>query len=651
MRRAAVSVILACGLVASLTAGCSGPKTRAIPVAQGVNIEVPPNVSVLNVKATPAPNADASLVSTFDLPDGTSSPSPFVALATPVHLVLNGRFPTNGVDLTFHIDTSRVQDGTSPFIANFDPSAHEWIPVRTTFDPTTGMALAHITHFSLWGVFGLVSSIVKTVIHDVVNSLIGSIKTTDPAPTCVNPFGLSISMAPPAGDLETCANSAGNASATLKVKTLLAFPIDIVPPNETQIAVWPPGAVLSQIGGWLIKTASNQTSRTLISAGSEADLTFPLAAGASVKVSTELDVTAYLASVIDSGVSVLTLIAKRLGSTAQVTFKSLAQGKCASELVQAVDSTHGLNLSALRGLTQVGVDCATTAIKLDAVGFFQAIVSTISGLLEDVIQGGFGLVLSTVGGAATTITVSRSVSASVIPVDINDTPLPPQALQLANEVLQDAQTHNQSDIDRLFSQSSGTFGDASSLNAILDSPGAYDQLVQLLTETHGEPTDGFTWPGFTLDGPGSALTQDQQHDMQVLGVQSLGTYTGLRVLIHESFPDQLWGFGGILTTPPQSSVALPAQCPVYTPQSEFQAASCLLGDVQSGNRQAAAQVAESKVVDFLFANPPGAGAAIECMVGGICDLTWSTGCYTLYMTSGQMDVTFYEAQDILDRCD
>jgi DNA-directed RNA polymerase specialized sigma24 family protein len=135
----------------------------------------------------------------------------------------------------------------------------------------------------------------------------------------------------------------------------------------------------------------------------------------------------------------------------------------------------------------------------------------------------------------------------VIAVDDRGEPIDQKALGIAQEVLADARRHDGAALARLAGN-----GDVNGnpqiteQNKILARPGAFDEVINILTRTHGALTDGYTWPGFTLAGSANPLDRS---DMSLLQVSDPKSYHGLRILIGESDTTGATGFSGILSTP------------------------------------------------------------------------------------------------------
>jgi len=409
--RSAVVVVVV-GAALSACGSSSGPSSVAL--GHGVTVVVPSGANFTPTE-TQAPGSESSLLAKVALGRSIKGPSPFTSLITPVHLRWTGTFPKQGVELDFRVKVSRVPASATPIVATYDPTTKTWHPVASTFDAKTGVVSAHADHFSIWGVFDFSKPALTALAKDVYSSLFGAIKVTEPAPVCTNSAGVTAVASPADGVLNVCAQNNGGTSVTLKVRSDLAFPVDVIPPAGTQIAVNPPGGIFEQIGGYLNKAGTGQSTRTLVVAGSEAGLTFPIAADHYRLVLSDFDVEAYLTSIIDSAVSLLTVIYGRLGGSPKVALNAIGKGACLAEATQALDTKSPVSLSTASALTRVAFDCASAVLDLGAVGVIQGVIMTIASLIENVLQTGFfGAVLVAGGlsGLTSTITVSRAATAN-----------------------------------------------------------------------------------------------------------------------------------------------------------------------------------------------------------------------------------------------
>jgi hypothetical protein len=135
---------------------------------------------------------------------------------------------------------------------------------------------------------------------------------------------------------------------------------------------------------------------------------------------------------------------------------------------------------------------------------------------------------------------ARSSLPGIYLVDDSGTALPGPARSIAERILAAARAHDAGDIDALMKDA--TPASIHAQNVILAEPGVYAQVVKVLTETHGAPTDGETWPGFTMAaGHGTFDAQDER----AMGVPSYSAYRGVRILVSESFPGDVWNFAEI----------------------------------------------------------------------------------------------------------
>jgi len=126
--------------------------------------------------------------------------------------------------------------------------------------------------------------------------------------------------------------------------------------------------------------------------------------------------------------------------------------------------------------------------------------------------------------AASATPSARPTSSAPIPsllgLDVTGGPLDPRIVPVARATLTAAFNHDAAAIDKLL----GPTASASAVNKILAQPGAYQQIITLLTKTHGVSQDGYTaWPSFLLAGLTDQLAAA---DAKVLGVTSAAGFKG-----------------------------------------------------------------------------------------------------------------------------
>jgi hypothetical protein len=156
-------------------------------------------------------------------------------------------------------------------------------------------------------------------------------------------------------------------------------------------------------------------------------------------------------------------------------------------------------------------------------------------------------VLLTAGSAGATLwptqsarAVAHSSTPGIYLGDDTGEALPGPARVIAERLLAAARAHSVTAYDALLSDFTGSA--LASQNKSLTEPGVFEQIVKILTETHGAPTDGETYPGFIM-ARGEGMFD--AHDERVMGVTSYAQYRGVRIFIGESAPSGIWGFAGI----------------------------------------------------------------------------------------------------------
>jgi hypothetical protein len=116
-------------------------------------------------------------------------------------------------------------------------------------------------------------------------------------------------------------------------------------------------------------------------------------------------------------------------------------------------------------------------------------------------------------------------------VDDRNAPLDPRILPVTRELLRGARNHDAAALHRLLA--APTPASVQALNQLLAQPGTYQQIITLLTKTHGASQDGFTnWPGFLLAGTNGQL---DAADARVLGVTGHQDYKGIVINIGDGY--------------------------------------------------------------------------------------------------------------------
>lgn len=100
----------------------------------------------------------------------------------------------------------------------------------------------------------------------------------------------------------------------------------------------------------------------------------------------------------------------------------------------------------------------------------------------------------------------------------------------------------------------------------------------------------------------------------------------------------------------QPSIRPTPACDRFNVSSELEAAQCLLEALSHNDRPAAERVAEPKALSHLFDVDIGPDAKVACFSNDLCQVRWTGGCSTMYITAGRTDAVFYEAVDATTGC-
>jgi uncharacterized Fe-S cluster protein YjdI len=127
----------------------------------------------------------------------------------------------------------------------------------------------------------------------------------------------------------------------------------------------------------------------------------------------------------------------KLGKHPQAVLDAISQGKCADEAGQLAYITSPISLSALDQLSQTAIDCASTVVNLGTGGTIDAIIGTVDGLIENVLQSAFGAAILAVGGpngTNTAITMSRAAVTAAPIQPTAPTGAIPQSIDQGNQL-------------------------------------------------------------------------------------------------------------------------------------------------------------------------------------------------------------------------
>jgi RNA polymerase sigma factor (sigma-70 family) len=139
--------------------------------------------------------------------------------------------------------------------------------------------------------------------------------------------------------------------------------------------------------------------------------------------------------------------------------------------------------------------------------------------------------VATSTGVASTPPTAGAPGPGVITTDFQGVRLSPQYLAIAGQVLVAARAHDSAAMGKLLAGNGSQT--AAALDKVLAEPGAYEQIVTLLTKTHAVGSDGYEgWPSFEL---AETSYPRVRADLEVLGVASPGAYTGLTISIGDQY--------------------------------------------------------------------------------------------------------------------
>ncbi|MDQ6948990.1 MAG: hypothetical protein M3256_22700, partial [Actinomycetota bacterium] len=275
------------------------------------------------------------------LADGSLADSPLVALLRPFDIEVDRPFVLPAT-LHAHVDPGVVNDAGTVFIASFDSTSGDWQPVGSSFDPSTGIVSAEVSHFSTWAVLMWARDRLLALGRGIVQSIFGPALKHPGDPVCPTPpTGVTANETTDANDaVRFCSNDAGGTSIELRLVNTRAYPVDVAFPKGAGFVADDDGSAAQRVGAALNSASSQRPSLRLLPPRAQARVTFALSAGASATVGTQLDGEALLVSVLDVGLQEAAIIYAKLakGGEAGTRFvdsllKHLDTAKCLNRTI------------------------------------------------------------------------------------------------------------------------------------------------------------------------------------------------------------------------------------------------------------------------------------------------------------------------------
>jgi hypothetical protein len=396
-----VQVGLAAVLLAVGVSGCSGGASSAdspsasasdqgqvTTVAPGVTVE---GVGSVIVTSTPEPHAGAALKKAVKVGD-RRLPSALAVLATPRRLTASGPLPPSGVVLSFRVSKDRVTAGTTPFLASLDRATGRWVPVPSSYDPTTGVVSARVPHFSTWAPVQWVESRVAAVFEGISSAFFG-LGGVGLAPSCSGQ-SVTVTDSRPGQGIGACAAVSGTDQVAAKIVNERPYAVDLLYPDAAQVTA-PTGDAFAELGADLTRLASNWHRQLLLPGGGEADATVAMAPGQQAEFVTQWDNEAYLWGILGTAVDTL---ATMTGGTAEKLVDALGESSCLSDAVD-VASSPDLSLSTAENIGSAAFDCLSAI----ATGLTATVASIIASLDVELVSSVYSLIDNLTGDASHTL--------------------------------------------------------------------------------------------------------------------------------------------------------------------------------------------------------------------------------------------------------
>jgi hypothetical protein len=285
-------------------------------------------------------------------------------------------------------------------LASLDPTTGRWIPATANYNPTAGTLTAHVTHLSVWVVFGWVTSAVKDTVLAAFTQF-ASRTANAPISTCVRPHDVKFTDSHWGGSISACIQDRDTRSVFLKVANDRNYPVDLVWPPGATVSLVDRGELLGQVAGVLSRYSVPRQRVMVLAPGAAATLVVPVGAGAVTTVHTGFDGEAFLTSILTVAIEESAVVNGRLHMPTAGVVGALATNTCLDAVEQQIPSA-GLSTDQVARITKAGLDClrAVPGVSPDLV----AIMEGMSDSLAVVVRG---ITEQPNGDGFHTLTISR----------------------------------------------------------------------------------------------------------------------------------------------------------------------------------------------------------------------------------------------------
>ena len=376
-------------------------------------VQVAPRITVklsgeYNVHATAAPAAaKASLAG-----------KPMVPLATMLDYHASKPVP-GGTQIRYQIKKGLLP--STVFEAYWDPRTGRWIHEPVIYNPTTGVAVAQVGHFSIRDVFMWGWDQVTQAVKDAVTKVFGGFFGTVDHPKCGNPNGVWMSYTGGNSSMYTChdatvaspptATDPGKADIAVNLANARNYSVDVSRPDNASVTINDHGdpnvELVDWIGGTITQLVNKREGEqmSILPGGATDKVAIPgvQAPFDKLHLRTQLDGEAYLVGILKLAVDELAWMYNGVtkASLGQDILDELSKGQI---IYKALTELRSIDLSfdTVKTLTDLAKDIVLDAIKhnpFSPMGLYEAgtilfeavstVGQTISGAVDNVSGAAF----------------------------------------------------------------------------------------------------------------------------------------------------------------------------------------------------------------------------------------------------------------------
>jgi hypothetical protein len=283
----------------------------------------------------------------------------------------------------------------------------------TTYNPSTGIAVATVAHFSVHGLFTWPVDALKNALTGLVENVFGGWSVSAAPPVCGAANGVFVYYTGGQGSVASChdatvvrspaAGDLGAASINLRLEDRRNYPVSVAFPASGTATVSDPGSVAAQIGAAITRFVSTPRGESLVLVPAAATGTVNLPDAVppfkGLRVTASLDGEAFMVSILGTA---LDEIATMDGLPLEAVTKDFVDGWGGASTLYRIQSeltVTDLSPGQIQTIANVGLDAVLTAFQANKNALLASAAKVVVSLAQELVGSIEGLYDTATGQA------------------------------------------------------------------------------------------------------------------------------------------------------------------------------------------------------------------------------------------------------------